>query len=90
MVNHESRKYGFARLLKSIIAKANRTDDSWLVINDVAGFIGPEVFRTKEQLVRVGLEDIVMGKLHGLAIGMDICSTLHMDISLDDLDWAID
>jgi ethanolamine ammonia-lyase large subunit len=31
-----------------------------------------------------------MGKLHGLMIGLDVCSTLHMDVSLDDLGWCID
>ena len=62
----------------------------WVHLNDVAGFIGPEVFRTKAQLVRVCLEDTVMGKLHGLTIGLDICSTLHMDVTLDDLDWCIE
>ena len=36
------------------------------------------------------IEDIVMGKLHGLCIGLDVCSTLHMDVSLDDLDWCLD
>ncbi|MEI6806538.1 MAG: ethanolamine ammonia-lyase subunit EutB, partial [Myxococcaceae bacterium] len=80
MVIHESRKYGLARALKRQTA--------WVIVNDVAGFIGPEVFRTKEQLVRTCLEDIVMGKLHGLTIGLDICSTLHMSISLDDLEWC--
>ena len=40
--------------------------------------------------MRCCLEDIVMGKLHGLCIGLDVCSTLHMDISLDDLDWCLD
>ena len=50
----------------------------WIHLNDVAGFIGPEVFRTREQLVRCCLEDIVMGKLHGLCLGLDVCSTLHM------------
>jgi ethanolamine ammonia-lyase large subunit len=64
--------------------------EPWVHLNDVAGFIGPEVFRTKEQLVRCCLEDLVMGKLHGLMIGLDICTTLHMDVSLDDLDWCID
>jgi ethanolamine ammonia-lyase large subunit len=59
-------------------------------VNDVAGFIGPEVFRTKEQLVRCCLEDTAMGKLHGLTIGLDICSTLHMDVNLEDLDWCIE
>jgi len=31
-----------------------------------------------------------MGKLHGLTIGSDVCATLHMDVSLDDLDWCLD
>jgi ethanolamine ammonia-lyase large subunit len=94
MVIHESRKYGFARALKAKMAaarkSAGRSGDAWVHLNDVAGFIGPEVFRTKEQLVRCCLEDIVMGKLHGLPIGLDICSTLHMSVGLDDLDWCID
>ena len=64
--------------------------EPWVHLNDVAGFIGPEVFRTREQLVRCCVEDIVMGKLHGLCIGLDICSTLHMDVSLADLDWCLD
>ncbi len=92
MVIHESRKYGFARVLTQKVAKAQagQTAAPWVHLNDVAGFIGPEVFRTREQLVRCCLEDIVMGKLHGLTIGLDVCSTLHMDISLDDLDWCLD
>jgi ethanolamine ammonia-lyase large subunit len=94
IVIHESRKYGFARALKREVAtalrRAGRRHEPWLHLNDVAGFIGPEVFRTREQLVRCCLEDTLMGKLHGLTIGLDICSTLHMDISLDDLDWCLD
>jgi ethanolamine ammonia-lyase large subunit len=94
MVLHESRKYGFARALKQRVAAAQRRAGNdpkpWVHLNDVAGFIGPEVFRTREQLVRCCLEDIVMGKLHGLCLGLDVCSTLHMDVSLDDLDWCLD
>ena len=94
MVIHESRKYGFARVLTQKVADAQTRSGSpyepWVHLNDVAGFIGPEVFRTREQLVRCCLEDIVMGKLHGLCIGLDVCSTLHMDVSLDDLDWCLD
>ncbi len=90
MVMHESRKYGFLRVLKQRIAALNQDKNAWVHVNDVAGFIGPEVFRTKEQLVRCCLEDTVMGKLHGLTIGLDICSTLHMDVNLEDLDWCID
>ncbi|MFP2925581.1 ethanolamine ammonia-lyase subunit EutB [Pyxidicoccus sp. 3LG] len=94
MVLHESRKYGFARAMTQSVARAQeragRTAAPWVHLNDVAGFIGPEVFRTREQLVRCCLEDIVMGKLHGLTIGLDVCSTLHMDVSLDDLDWCLE
>ena len=91
MVVHESRKYGFIRALKLKMAEGKPADKiPWVHVNDVAGFIGPEVFKTKEQLVRCCLEDTVMGKLHGLPIGLDICSTLHMDVSLEDLDWCIE
>lgn len=62
----------------------------WVHLDDVAGFIGPEVFRTKRAARACMLEDTVMGKLHGLPIGLDICSTLHMDVTLDDLDWCLD
>jgi ethanolamine ammonia-lyase large subunit len=85
----ESRKYGFSRAVGAELAKV-QPRGAWLHVNDVAGFIGPEVFKTREQLVRCCLEDIAMGKLHGLTIGLDICSTLHMTVSLEDLDWCQD
>jgi ethanolamine ammonia-lyase large subunit len=94
MVVLEARKYGFARALKQKVAEAQRAagkpEAPWVHVNDVAGFIGPEVFRSRDQLVRCCLEDTVMGKLHGITLGLDICSTLHMDVSLDDLDWCIE
>lgn len=94
MVLHESRKYGFIRAISSIVTKKKPIRGErtlpWVHVNDVVGFIGPEVFRSREQLVRCCLEDIVMGKLHGLCIGLDVRSTLHMDISLDDLNWCLD
>jgi len=89
MVVLESRKYGFARGLKQTLAEV-QPQGAYTHFNDVAGFIGPEVFRTKEQLVRCCLEDILMGKLQGLTSGLDICSTLHMSVSLDDLQWCQD
>ena len=85
----ESRKYGFSRAVGAELAKV-QPRGAWLHVNDVAGFIGPEVFKSREQLVRCCLEDIVMGKLHGLTIGLDVCSTLHMAVSLEDLDWCQD
>ena len=79
MVTLESRTYGLARLLKATLPR-------WQIVNDVAGFIGPEVFRTGKQLIRACLEDLLMGKLHGLTMGLDICSTYHMGIAPGELD----
>ncbi|MGH9828809.1 MAG: ethanolamine ammonia-lyase subunit EutB, partial [Blastocatellia bacterium] len=73
MVTLESRAYGVARLIQ-------RQTGSWMIVNDVAGFIGPEVFRSPEQLFRACLEDTVMAKLHGITMGLDVCSTFHMGI----------
>ena len=85
----ESRKYGFSRAVGMELSRV-QPKGAWLHVNDVAGFIGPEVFKNREQLVRCCLEDIAMAKLHGLTIGLDICSTLHMSVSLEDLDWCQD
>ena len=54
MVVHESRKYGFMRALIKRIGAVQEKDmpGPWVHVNDVAGFIGPEVFKTKDQLVR--------------------------------------
>ncbi|HKU76754.1 MAG TPA: ethanolamine ammonia-lyase subunit EutB [Pyrinomonadaceae bacterium] len=73
MVTLEARAYGVARLIYQ------RTG-SWMIVNDVAGFIGPEVFRTGEQLLRACLEDTAMAKLHGITMGLDVCATFHMGI----------
>jgi ethanolamine ammonia-lyase large subunit len=56
-----------------------------MIVNDVAGFIGPEVFRTGEQLLRACLEDTVMAKLHGITMGLDVCATFHMGIGPSEL-----
>src|ERR1044071_8128867 len=73
MVTLEARAYGVARLI-------HQQTGSWMIVNDVAGFIGPEVFRTGEQLLRACLEDTVMAKLHGITMGLDVCATFHMGI----------
>jgi ethanolamine ammonia-lyase large subunit len=75
MVTLEARAYGVARYLRQ------STNARWMIVNDVAGFIGPEVFKTAEQLERVCLEDAVMAKLHGLTMGLDVCATFHMGIA---------
>ena len=74
MVTLEARAYGVARHIQ-------QTTGAWTIVNDVAGFIGPEVFRTAAQLQRACLEDIVMAKLHGLTMGLDVCATFHMGIA---------
>jgi ethanolamine ammonia-lyase large subunit len=73
MVTLEARNYGVARYIR-------QQTDAWMIVNDVAGFIGPEVFRSEGQLLRACLEDMVMAKLHGLTMGLDVCSTFHMGI----------
>lgn len=74
MLTLESRCYGLARYVRQ------QCGGKWMIVNDVAGFIGPEVFRTGRQLMRACLEDTVMAKLHGLTMGLDVCSTFHMGI----------
>ena len=74
MVTLEARAYGVARHIQ-------RQTGTWMIVNDVAGFIGPEVFRTAGQLERACLEDLVMAKLHGLTMGLDVCATFHMGIA---------
>ena len=74
MVTLEARTYGVARHLQ-------HQTGVWTIVNDVAGFIGPEVFRTGAQLERACLEDCFMAKLHGLTMGLDVCATFHMGIT---------
>jgi ethanolamine ammonia-lyase large subunit len=78
MVTLEARAYGIARLI-------HQRTGNWMIVNDVAGFIGPEVFRTGEQLLRACLEDTVMAKLHGITMGLDVCATFHMGIGPSEL-----
>jgi len=78
MVTLEARAYGVARYL------GQRTG-AWMIVNDVAGFIGPEVFQTGDQLLRACLEDTMMAKLHGITMGLDVCATFHMGIGPKEL-----
>ena len=74
MVTLEARAYGVARHIQ-------RETGAWTIVNDVAGFIGPEVFSTGAQLERACLEDTAMAKLHGLTMGLDVCATFHMGVA---------
>ncbi|CAA0117155.1 Ethanolamine ammonia-lyase heavy chain [BD1-7 clade bacterium] len=66
-VTMESRCYGLARRYKPHL------------VNTVVGFIGPEYLYNHQQIIRAGLEDHFMGKLHGISMGCDCCYTNHAD-----------
>lgn len=68
----ESRTYGYARRWKPFM------------VNNVSGFIGPETLYDGRQLIRADLEDLFMGKLHGLPMGIAPTYTNHMDADQND------
>ncbi|MHA6481006.1 ethanolamine ammonia-lyase subunit EutB [Paenibacillus sp. strain BS8-2] len=73
-VTLEARCYGLARHYKPFM------------VNTVVGFIGPEYLYDSKQVIRAGLEDHFMGKLHGLPMGVDVCYTNHMKVDQNDMD----
>ncbi|AFC28298.1 EutB [Paenibacillus mucilaginosus 3016] len=73
-VTLEARCYGLARRFQPFI------------VNTVVGFIGPEYLYDSKQVIRAGLEDHFMGKLHGLPMGVDICYTNHMKADQNDME----
>jgi len=68
----EARTYGVARRFQPFM------------VNNVSGFIGPETIYTGKEVVRADLEDLFMGKLHGLPMGIAPCYTNHMKADQDD------
>lgn len=70
----ESRNYGFARHFNPYI------------VNTVVGFIGPEYLYNNKQVIRAGLEDHFMGKMHGIPMGVDICYTNHIKADQNDVE----
>ncbi|BBH24641.1 ethanolamine transporter [Paenibacillus baekrokdamisoli] len=70
----ESRCYALARKYQPFM------------VNTVVGFIGPEYLYDSRQVIRAGLEDHFMGKLHGLPMGVDVCYTNHMKADQNDMD----
>ncbi|ANY68467.1 ethanolamine ammonia-lyase [Paenibacillus sp. BIHB 4019] len=73
-VTLEARCYGLAKRFNPFI------------VNTVVGFIGPEYLYDSKQVIRAGLEDHFMAKLHGLPMGCDICYTNHMQADQNDMD----
>jgi ethanolamine ammonia-lyase large subunit len=57
-----------------------------LLVNTVAGFIGPEYLYDGKQITRAGLEDHFCGKLMGVPMGVDVCYTNHAEADQDDMD----
>lgn len=68
----EARTYGFAKHWKPFM------------VNNVSGFIGPETLYDGRQLIRADLEDLFMGKLHALPMGIAPTYTNHMDADQND------
>ena len=68
----EARTYGYARHWKPFM------------VNNVSGFIGPETLYDGRQLIRADLEDLFMGKLHALPVGIAPTYTNHMDADQND------
>ena len=53
------------------------------MINNVTGFIGPETHRDNFELLAASLQDLFLGKLLGLPMGIGSCYTLHADSGLE-------
>jgi ethanolamine ammonia-lyase large subunit len=49
------------------------------------GFIGPEYLNDPKQIIRAGLKDHFCGKLLGLPMGCDVCSTNHAQADQNDM-----
>ncbi len=72
----ESRCYGLARRFKPFM------------LNNVSGFIGPETIYSGKEVIRADLEDLFMGKMHGIPMGIAPCYTNHMKADQDDQEIA--
>jgi len=70
----EARCYGLAK----------RYDP--FIVNTVVGFIGPEYLYDGQQVIRAGLEDVFMGQLHGISMGIDACYTNHIQADQNDIE----
>ncbi|MGE5704723.1 MAG: ethanolamine ammonia-lyase subunit EutB [Clostridia bacterium] len=68
----EARTYAYAR--------------HWnpFMVNNVSGFIGPETLYDGRQMIRADLEDLFMGKMHGLPMGIAPTYTNHMEADQND------
>ena len=72
MLTLEARKHGYARRYDPFTTMS------------VVGFIGPEYIYDSVQMIRGGLEEHFMGKMHLIPMGVDTCYTNHMPASQND------
>ena len=70
----EARNYGLAKRYNPF------------QVNTVVGFIGPEYLYDARQIQRAGLEDLFMGKLTGISMGVDACYTNHARADQNDIE----
>ncbi|MEE0741083.1 MAG: ethanolamine ammonia-lyase subunit EutB [Emergencia sp.] len=74
MATLEARTYGFGKHFDPFI------------VNDVVGFVGPEVQYDAKQCTRSMLEDVFMAKMSGIPIGTDIAFSSHVKADYNDND----
>lgn len=72
----EARCYGLARRYNPFM------------LNNVSGFIGPETLYSGSEVIRADLEDLFMGKMHGIPMGIAPCYTNHMKSSQNEQELA--
>ena len=74
MATLEARTYGFGKHFSPFI------------VNDVVGFVGPEVQADAKQCTRSMLEDVFMAKMSGIPIGTDMAFSSHVKGDYNDND----
>ncbi|WP_419534260.1 ethanolamine ammonia-lyase subunit EutB [Endozoicomonas sp.] len=60
------------------------------MVNSVTGFIGPETHKDSLQIIYANLQDLFMGKMMGLPMGVSPCFTLHADASSEGQEIAVE
>ncbi|CAM3594482.1 ethanolamine ammonia-lyase subunit EutB [Parendozoicomonas haliclonae] len=59
------------------------------MVNSVTGFIGPETHANSQEIIISNLQDLFMGKLMGLPMGVSPCFTMHADAGVEGQEMAV-
>ena len=59
------------------------------MVNSVTGFIGPETHANSQEIIFSNLQDLFMGKLMGLPMGVSPCFTMHADAGVEGQEMAV-